>query len=130
MGLKSGGRNPFTYTIVKPSASNEGRIEKNGYFNRLKPGQYSIQFQDSCGAILTQKIEIDAYLWQMSEIVTKAKECGVIEVFIPLSDNRGNTNADTSHFKEFSFLRFGCYRCKITLYSCQMQDDGKAQSDN
>jgi uncharacterized protein (DUF2141 family) len=100
----SGGRSPIIYKIVAPSKAYEGRISVNGFFDQLPPGDYSVQLTDSCGAILTQKISIREYLWQIQSPEVKEKECGVAEIYIPVSDNSGNNNtARPAAFKGFMY---------------------------
>ncbi len=101
----TGGRSPVVFTIVAPSASFEGRISSTGIFDQLPPGDYSIRMTDSCGAILTRKINITKYDWQINTPQIKEKDCGVIEIFIPVSDNYGNNNADASAM--FSNFKYG-----------------------
>lgn len=100
----SGGRSPIVYKIVAPSKAYVGRISSNGFFDHLPPGDYSVQLTDSCGAILTKKINIGEYLWQILTPEVKEKECGIAEMYIPVSDNIGNSNATTpSAFKGFKY---------------------------
>jgi hypothetical protein len=101
----TGGRSPVVYKIVAPSKAYEGRISINGLFDHLPPGEYSVQLTDSCGAILTQKISIGEYIWQIQLPDVKEKDCGVAEIFIPVSDNMGNNNGGA--FAAFKGFRYG-----------------------
>jgi hypothetical protein len=99
----TGGRPPFTYTILPLSASNVGASNSTGIFTNLIPGEYSIQLEDSCGGLETRIITLLEHNWNVSSAVISRSSCDSADAVITLQDNKGNTNASGSAFAGYSY---------------------------
>ena len=97
------GRNPFSYTIVAPSASNIGLSNSTGTFTNLVPGDYSVQLTDSCGGIQTRRVSILNYNWFFDGTSVTKVGCDEADVVINLKDNKGNTNVSGTAFAGFTY---------------------------
>lgn len=97
------GRSPFTYTIIAPSPSNVGATNTTGSFTGLTPGEYAIQLQDSCGGIQVRRITIENYNWWFDSLSVIKNSCDMVDVFIKLRDNKGNTNLSGTAFNGFTY---------------------------
>jgi SprB repeat len=58
---QSGGRAPFSYTIIAPSPANIGMVSATGTFSGLVAGLYTIRLSDSCGGIQTRNQRVNGY---------------------------------------------------------------------
>lgn len=90
------GLEPFSYSIVAPSASAVGTTNSTGIFTNLIPGDYFVQLSDSCGGIQTRQISIYNYDWYAPSYTVTRISCDSGEALINLSDNLGNTNIPPS----------------------------------
>jgi hypothetical protein len=90
------GREPFSFTIIAPSASGVGTSNSNGQFNNLPPGDYFIQLRDSCGGIQTRQVTIYDFDWFAPNYTVTRINCDSADVLITLSDNQGRTNTPPS----------------------------------
>ena len=97
------GRSPFSYTIIAPSPSKIGETNSTGNFSGLTAGEYVIQLRDSCGGIQVRRITIDNYNWWIESLSVVREECDLINVFIRLRDNRGNSNTSGTAFSGFLY---------------------------
>ena len=97
------GRNPFSFTIVAPSASNIGLSNSTGTFTNLVPGDYSVQLMDSCGGIQTRRVSILNYNWFFDGTSVTKVNCDEVDVVINLKDNKGHTNVSGSFFNGFQY---------------------------
>ena len=99
----TGGRSPFTYSIVTPSASAIGTTNSTGTFTGLTPGSYSVQMTDSCGGIQTRNISIQNYNWSISSAAISNIGCTSYSASISLIDSKGHTNSSGTAFNGFSY---------------------------
>ena len=99
----TGGRAPYTYTIIAPSPSGVGTSNLSGVFTGLPGGNYSIQMTDSCGGIQTRQISILAYNWWFDASGGTRTNCDDVNFFINLRDSRGNVNTSGSAFSAFQY---------------------------
>jgi len=103
IAASSGGRAPFSYTIVAPSASAIGTTNSTGTFTGLTPGSYSVQMTDSCGGIQTRNISIQNYNWSISATSVSNISCTNYHAQISLLDSKGNTNSSGTAFNGFTY---------------------------
>ena len=99
----TGGRAPFSYTIVAPSAFGIGTTNSTGTFTGLIPGSYSVQMTDSCGGIQTRNISIQNYNWSITAAVVSNISCTNYHAQISLLDSKGNTNSSGTAFNGFTY---------------------------
>ncbi|MHA4847133.1 T9SS type A sorting domain-containing protein [Flavitalea antarctica] len=97
------GRNPFSFSIVAPSASNIGTTNSTGTFTNLVPGDYSIQLRDSCGGMQTRRVSVLNYNWFFDGTSITTVNCDEADVVINLKDNKGNTNLSGTAFNGFQY---------------------------
>ncbi len=103
VAASTGGRAPFSYSIVAPSASGIGTTNSTGTFTGLIPGSYSVQMTDSCGGIQTRNISIQNYNWSISSAVVTNISCTNYHAQIGLTDSKGNTNSSGTAFNGFTY---------------------------
>jgi Secretion system C-terminal sorting domain len=99
----TGGRSPFSYTIVSPSTSGIGTTNSTGTFTGLIPGSYSVQMTDSCGGIQTRNISIQNYNWSISAAIVSNISCTNYSAQISLIDSKGHTNSSGTAFNGFTY---------------------------
>jgi len=99
----TGGRSPFTYTIMPLSASHVGVTNSTGVFTNLLPGEYYIQTEDSCGGLQTRVINILDYSWNFTSVTVNRASCDSADAVVRLQDNKGNSNAAGTHFDGFVY---------------------------
>jgi hypothetical protein len=99
----TGGRAPFSYTIVAPSVFSIGTTNTTGTFTGLIPGSYSVQMTDSCGGIQTRNISVQNYNWSITSAVVTNISCTDYHAQISLIDSKGNTNASGTTFNGFTY---------------------------
>ncbi len=99
----TGGRSPFLFTIVSPSAFGIGTTNSTGTFTGLIPGSYSVQMTDSCGGIQTRNISIQNYNWSISAAVVSNISCTNYGAQISLIDSKGHTNSSGTAFNGFTY---------------------------
>jgi len=99
----SGGRPPYTYTIVAPSASRVGATSSSGVFNNLVPGNYRIQSRDACNNLVTLIIDILEFNWNFNSVAVSRSVCDSADAVVTLIDNKGNTNAAGSIFEGYQY---------------------------
>ncbi|MEP6583799.1 MAG: T9SS type A sorting domain-containing protein [Ginsengibacter sp.] len=87
-----GGRPPFAYTLVAPSAMGIGTTNGTGIFNNLIAGDYSIQMTDSCGGIQTRLITVNNYSWWISSYVFNKVSCDSASGYIIAIDSKGRVS--------------------------------------
>lgn len=97
------GRTPFSYTLVAPSPMGVGTTSPTGNFSGLKPGTYSVQLTDSCGAIQTRTISIQNYNWSITSTAVTLTSCTSYNGQIVLTDTKGNSNTSGSTFNGFQY---------------------------
>jgi Secretion system C-terminal sorting domain/SprB repeat len=100
---QTGGRAPFSYTIVAPSPFGVGTTNGTGVFTGLKGGEYAIQLRDSCGGIQTRRVTVNAYDWWIDNLTGNRNNCTNADFSFTLRDNRGNTNTSGSVFSAFTY---------------------------
>ncbi|ULQ58007.1 T9SS type A sorting domain-containing protein [Flavihumibacter rivuli] len=98
-----GGRSPYTFTIVSPSAAGVGTSNNTGVFTGLPGGEYNIQLTDSCGGIQTRRINVLDYNWWIEVYNGNKLSCDDIRFFIGLRDSRGNLNTSGTAFSAFQY---------------------------
>lgn len=86
-GLQNG-RQPFTFTIVAPSAMGIGTSNSTGVFSGLKAGNYTIQLQDSCGGIQTRAAFINDYTWYIEGHTIARTSCDIASGVVKVKDSR------------------------------------------
>ena len=84
------GRDPFTYTIVAPSAMGIGTTNNTGVFTDLGAGDFTIRLTDSCGGIQTRQITIANYTWWIDSRSFIKTSCDIASGFIVVKDSKGN----------------------------------------
>jgi hypothetical protein len=103
----SGGRSQFWFTITSaPSASDVGRANATGFFGNLRPGEYSVRMEDSCGAIQTRRASILPYDWWVDSVRGNMVSCSTATFIFSLRDSRGKLTPDSV----FSGFRYGWVR--------------------
>lgn len=83
------GRQPFTFSIIAPSAMGVGTSNATGVFAGLKAGNYTIQLRDSCGGIQTRSAFINDYSWYMEGHSIVRTSCNNASGTIKVKDSRG-----------------------------------------
>lgn len=99
----TGGRPPFTYTIMPLSASGVGASNATGSFTNLIPGDYHIQLEDACGNLQTRTVTILNFSWSFDKVTVTRVGCDSADAFIHLKDNKGNTNSSGTAFNGFQY---------------------------
>ncbi|MBZ5855712.1 T9SS type A sorting domain-containing protein [Flavihumibacter profundi] len=99
----SGGRAPYTYTIVAPSPTGIGTSNNTGIFTGLTGGDYSIELKDSCGGIQTRRVSIIGYDWWITSFTGNRINCADADFQIQLQDSRGNVNTIGTTFAGFQY---------------------------
>lgn len=99
----TGGRAPYTYTIVAPSPYSVGTSNTSGSFTGLPGGDYSIELKDSCGGIQTRRVIILGYNWWIVSFTGNRINCADASFQLNLQDSRGNTNASGSAFAGYQY---------------------------
>ena len=103
----TGGRSQFWFTITSaPSASDVGRANATGFFGNLRPGEYSVRMEDSCGAIQTRRATILPYDWWVDSVRGNMVTCSTANFIFSLRDSRGKLTPDSV----FSGFRYGWVR--------------------
>src|SRR5258708_7357904 len=97
------GRSPYNFTLVAPSPMGVGTYNSTGTFTGLKPGSYSVQMTDSCGAIQTRNISIQNYSWSINSKSVTLNNCTTYNGQITLKDSKGNLNTSGSVFSGFQY---------------------------
>jgi hypothetical protein len=97
------GRAPYAFTLVAPSPMGVGTQNATGTFTGLKPGSYSVQMTDSCGAIQTRNISIQNYTWSINSKSVTLNSCTTYNGQITLKDSKGNLNTSGSGFSGFQY---------------------------
>ncbi|MGL6269011.1 MAG: hypothetical protein ACRC2O_13855, partial [Chitinophagaceae bacterium] len=100
---QTGGRAPFSYTIVAPSPFGVGTSNATGVFTGLQGGEYAIQLRDSCGGIQTRRVTVNAYDWWIDDASGNRNNCTNADFSFTLRDNRGNTNTAGTFFAAFTY---------------------------
>ncbi len=100
---QSGGRSPFTYTIVAPSPDNVGVSNTTGSFTGLGGGDYSVELKDSCGGIQTRRVVVLGYNWWIQTVNGSRVNCSDASFDIRLVDSRGNVNTSGTAFNGFQY---------------------------
>jgi Secretion system C-terminal sorting domain/SprB repeat len=100
---QTGGRAPFSYTIVAPSPFGVGTTNGTGVFTGLQGGEYAIQLRDSCGGIQTRRVTVNAYDWWIDNLSGNRNNCTNADFSFTLRDNRGNTNIAGTVFSSFTY---------------------------
>ena len=100
---QAGGRAPFNYELVAPSASKIGTTSGNGTFTGLIPGLYTIRMTDSCGGIQTRNQQVKDFSWSIlpGTSITKST-CQNIDVNVLLT-NTNNINSPHPAYNGFSY---------------------------
>jgi hypothetical protein len=99
----SGGRAPYTFTIVAPSASNVGTSNNTGIFSSLSGGDYSIELKDSCGGIQTRRVTLLSYDWWIASFSGNRINCSDAQFQFLLQDSRGSVNTSGTTFDGFQY---------------------------
>jgi hypothetical protein len=100
---QTGGRAPFSYQIIAPSASQVSTISNNGTFTGLMAGSYRIQMTDSCGGIQTRDQVVGSYSWSFNTNPTVTKPtCNNIHVSISLK-NSNNVISPNAVYTGFQY---------------------------
>ena len=97
------GRGPFSFTVVSPSASAVGASNSTGVFTNLLPGDYYIRLTDSCGGIQTRAVTVADYSWVIDSRSVVKIGCDSADASVVLRDSRGNLNASSSVFNNFTY---------------------------
>ena len=100
---QQGGRGPFTYTIVAPSAAGIGTTNATGTFTGLIGGDYTIQLTDSCGGVQTRPVSIVPYSWAFTSFSVTKVGCDSADAVIDLHDNRTGINTMGTAFNGFVY---------------------------
>ena len=100
---QTGGRSPFTYTIVAPSPDHVGQSNMTGTFTGLGGGDYSVELKDSCGGIQTRRVVVLGYNWWILSASGSRVNCSDASFDIRLRDSRGNQNNSGSVFNDFRY---------------------------
>ncbi|ULQ54496.1 T9SS type A sorting domain-containing protein [Flavihumibacter fluvii] len=99
----SGGRAPYTFTIVAPSPSGIGTSNNTGLFTGLTGGDYSIELKDSCGGIQTRRVTLLGYNWWIASYAGTRINCSDAQFQMQLQDSRGNVNTSGTTFDGFQY---------------------------
>jgi hypothetical protein len=99
----TGGRAPYTYTIVAPSPSGVGTSNTTGTFTGLRGGEYAIELKDSCGGIQTRRVTILGYNWWIESHSGDRVSCQDGDFDLRLRDSRGNVNTTGTIFDSFNY---------------------------
>lgn len=89
------GREPFTFSIVAPSASGVGTTNSIGVFTGLIAGNYTIRLMDSCGGIQTRTVTVDNYNWHIDSYSFTKFSCDSASGYLKVVDSRGNISTVT-----------------------------------
>lgn len=100
---QTGGRAPYTFTIVAPSPAGVGTSNSTGVFTGLPGGEYAIELKDSCGGIQTRRINVLAYDWWIENHSGARVNCRDANFELRLRDSRGNSNTSSSVFDTFQY---------------------------
>lgn len=99
----SGGRAPYTFTIVAPSPFGVGTSNNTGIFTGLTGGDYAIELKDSCGGIQTRRVTLLGYDWWIASYTGNRVNCADADFELFLQDSRGNVNTSGSTFAGFQY---------------------------
>ncbi|HYH15804.1 MAG TPA: hypothetical protein VD794_11315, partial [Flavisolibacter sp.] len=99
----TGGRSPFTYTILPLSASGGNTSNSTGVFTNLIPGDYYIQSEDACNNLVTRSIVVPDFSWSINGVTVTRSVCDSADAIVTLIDNKGNTNAAGSIFQGYEY---------------------------
>jgi len=99
----SGGRAPYTFTIVAPSPFGVGTSNNTGIFTGLTGGDYAIELKDSCGGIQTRRVTLLGYDWWLASYTGNRINCADARFQMFLQDSRGNVNTSGSTFAGFQY---------------------------
>ena len=97
------GRSPFVYTIIAPSPSHVGTSNATGTFTGLTSGEYYVQLTDSCGGIQVRAVTIENYSWWFDQFSVTRADCDSADVFVKVSDNKGNSNTSGGALSGFAY---------------------------
>ena len=97
------GLGPFAFYIVAPSTILIGDYSLTGQFTGLIPGTYSVQMNDSCGAIQTRTISIQNYSWAVYTTSVVSAGCTNYNAQLTLRDSKGNFNTSGTAFTGFQY---------------------------
>lgn len=100
---QTGGRGPYTFTIVAPSPASVGTSNQTGTFSGLPGGEYAIELKDSCGGIQTRRVNVLAYDWWIESHTGARTNCRDGNFQIRVRDSRGNINTSSSVFSSFTY---------------------------
>ncbi len=99
----SGGRAPYTFTIVAPSPFGVGTSNNTGIFTGLTGGDYAIELKDSCGGIQTRRVTLLGYDWWLASYTGNRINCADARFQMFLQDSRGNVNTSGSTFAGYQY---------------------------
>ena len=100
---QAGGRAPFNYQLVTPSAAKIGTTSTNGTFTGLIPGLYTIRMTDSCGGIQTRNQQVNDFSWSILPSTSIVKStCQNIDVNVLLT-NTNNINSPNAAYNGFAY---------------------------
>ncbi len=100
---QTGGRAPYTFTIVAPSPAGIGTSNATGVFTGLPGGEYAIEMKDSCGGIQTRRVNVLAYDWWIESHSGSRVNCRDGNFSLTLRDSRGNANTSSPVFSAFQY---------------------------
>ncbi len=99
----TGGRSPYTFTIVAPSPAGIGTSNSTGVFSGLPGGEYAIELKDSCGGIQTRRVNVLSYDWWIEYHSGSRVNCRDGNFEIRVRDSRGNSNTNNPIFNSFQY---------------------------
>lgn len=100
---QTGGRFPYTFTIVAPSPAGVGTSNSTGIFTGLPGGEYAIELKDSCGGIQTRRVNVLSYDWWIEYHSGARVNCRDGNFELRVRDSRGNSNTNNPVFNSFQY---------------------------